>query len=88
MGWRYFPYCSEVVDKFLDLDCDWSGLSDALKEQKLSRPSFVRLKEDMQEAFFKDVAYDHRSGLPLSTSAFYEAGNNLSGMPTSSASSN
>ncbi|ESR50341.1 hypothetical protein CICLE_v10031310mg [Citrus x clementina] len=91
-GRRYFPHCSEVVDKFLD--CDWLDASllesDALEEQKLKRARLIELEEDVQEAFCKDMAYDNRSGLPSSSSAFYDymAENNRSGMPTSSASSN
>ncbi|KAK9190919.1 hypothetical protein WN943_019529 [Citrus x changshan-huyou] len=91
-GRRYFPHCSEVVDKFLD--CDWPDASllesDALEEQKLKRARLIELEEDVQLAFCKDMAYDNRSGLPSSSSAFYDymAENNRSGMPTSSASSN
>ncbi|KAK9187985.1 hypothetical protein WN944_019384 [Citrus x changshan-huyou] len=68
-GRRYFPHCSEVVDKFLD--CDWPDASllesDALEEQKLKRARLIELEEDVQLAFCKDMAYDNRSGLPSSS---------------------
>ena len=103
---RYFPHytevaelmfhnfynCSEVVDEFLD--CDWSDASFLEKgtpvEQKFKRACFMKIKEGIQEAFCKDVAYQRRSGLPSSSSAFYRymAESDRSGMPTSSASSN
>ena len=82
---RYFPHCSEVVDKFLDYD--WSNASFLEKgtpeEQILRRAYFMKLKEDMQEALCKDVAYHRHSGLPSSWSAFYKylvAESNRSGM--------
>lgn len=70
-GRRYFPHCSEVVDKFLD--CDWSDASLLEKgtpeEQKLKRARFMELKEDVQKAFYKDIAEKNRSGLSSSSSS-------------------
>ncbi|KAK9187986.1 hypothetical protein WN944_019385 [Citrus x changshan-huyou] len=111
-GQRYFPNCSEVVEKFMFfkfmffnpancselvdefLDCDSSDASLLEKGtpevQKLQRACFMKLKVEMPEAFCKDVAYQRRSGLPSSWSAFYKymAESNRSDMPASSASSN
>ncbi|GAY62900.1 hypothetical protein CUMW_221440, partial [Citrus unshiu] len=74
----YFLHFSEVVDEFLD--CGWSDASFLEKgtpeEQKIKRAYFMKLKEDMQKALCKDVAYHRRSGmlfqLPSSLSALYK----------------
>ncbi|KAH9770551.1 hypothetical protein KPL71_012419 [Citrus sinensis] len=100
-GEHYLPHCSEVAEVFMDcyflhfsevvdefLDFGWSDAS------FLEKAYFMKLKEDMQKALCKDVAYHRRSGmlfqLPSSLSALYKymAESNRSGMPTSSASSN
>ena len=87
----YFPHCSEVVDRFLDLN---NPATPEMDDEKL--------KVDVQEAFCKDVAYHRRLGLPSSWPAFYQymaegnqsafykyvAESNRSGMATSSAASN
>ncbi|KAH9770547.1 Regulatory protein NPR1 [Citrus sinensis] len=70
-GRRYFPHCSDVVDKFLD--CDWSDASllenGTPEEQRLKRARFMELKEDVQKAFYKDMAEKNRSGLSSSSSS-------------------
>ncbi|XP_011032773.1 PREDICTED: regulatory protein NPR3-like [Populus euphratica] len=69
MGRRYFPHCSEVLDKFLDDD-----VPDALyldkgtpAEQKTKKMRFLELKEDVQMAFNKDME-KNRSVLSSSSS--------------------
>ncbi|CAK7346638.1 unnamed protein product [Dovyalis caffra] len=70
MGRRYFPHCSEVLDKFLDDD-----MPDALfldkgtpEEQKTKKMRFMELKEDVQMAFNKDME-KNRSGIASSSSS-------------------
>ncbi|KAL9422917.1 hypothetical protein AB3S75_035077 [Citrus x aurantiifolia] len=90
-GERYFPHCSELVDRFLH----WPYASTPEMDEE-------KLNVYVQEALRKDVAYHRRSGLPSSWPAFYKymaesnqlafykyvAESNRSGMPTSSAASN
>ncbi|XP_054777388.1 BTB/POZ domain and ankyrin repeat-containing protein NPR1 [Prosopis cineraria] len=66
-GRRYFPHCSEVLDKFMDDDLPdlfylEKGTPD---EQKIKRARFMELKEDVQKAFSKDKA----AGIPSSSSS-------------------
>eukprot|EP00258_Populus_trichocarpa_P026199 XP_024442218.1 BTB/POZ domain and ankyrin repeat-containing protein NPR2 [Populus trichocarpa] len=58
MGRRYFPNCSEVLDKFMeddlpDLFYHEKGTPD---EQRIKKTRFMELKEDVQGAFIKDKA--------------------------------
>ncbi|XP_011040365.1 PREDICTED: regulatory protein NPR3-like isoform X1 [Populus euphratica] len=58
MGRRYFPSCSEVLDKFMEDDLPdlfylEKGTPD---EQRIKRTRFMELKEDVQRAFTKDKA--------------------------------
>ncbi|KAK8649536.1 hypothetical protein V6N13_130263 [Hibiscus sabdariffa] len=76
MGRRYFPHCSEVLDKFMEDD-----LSDlfylehgSLEEQKLKRSRFRELKEDVQKAFNKDKAEFNRNGLTSSSTSSMKDG--------------
>ncbi|KVH92028.1 regulatory protein NPR3-like [Cynara cardunculus var. scolymus] len=69
-GRRYFPHCSEVLDKFMDDDLPdlfflEKGTAD---EQEIKRTRFVELKEEVQRAFTKDKAELHRG---LSSSMYY-----------------
>lgn len=57
-GRRYFPHCSEVLDKFmedelLDLDFPEKGTPE---EEEIKRTRYIELKEDLQRAFTKDKA--------------------------------
>lgn len=70
-GRRYFPNCSERLDKFLEDD----DMPDAFfldkgtpEEQKMKKMRFMELKEDVQKAFYKDIA-ESRSGLSSSSSS-------------------
>ncbi|CAL0315865.1 unnamed protein product [Lupinus luteus] len=57
-GRRFFPHCSEVLDKFLGDDmADVFFLEKGTeKEQKMKKARFMELKDDVQKAFHKDVA--------------------------------
>ncbi|KAF9671849.1 hypothetical protein SADUNF_Sadunf12G0092800 [Salix dunnii] len=71
MGRRYFPNCSEVLDKFMEDDLPdlfflERGTSD---EQRIKRTRFMELKEDVQKAFNKDKAESNRSVLSSSSSS-------------------
>ncbi|KAF2302867.1 hypothetical protein GH714_009893 [Hevea brasiliensis] len=58
MGRRYFPNCSEVLDKFMEDDLpDLFYLEKGtLDEQRIKRRRFMELKEDVHRAFNKDKA--------------------------------
>lgn len=71
MGRRYFPHCSEVLDKFMEDDLPdlfylEKGTPD---EQRIKRRRFMELKNDVQKAFNKDKAESSRSGLSSSSSS-------------------
>ncbi|XP_057970505.1 BTB/POZ domain and ankyrin repeat-containing protein NPR1-like [Malania oleifera] len=71
MGGRYFPHCSQVLDKFMEDDLPdlfylEKGTPD---EQRIKRMRFMELKEDVQRAFNKDKAEIDRSGLSSSSSS-------------------
>ncbi|WVZ68701.1 hypothetical protein U9M48_017609 [Paspalum notatum var. saurae] len=61
LGRRYFPNCSQVLDKFLEDDLP-DGLDQfylqrgTADEQKVKRMRFCELKEDVRKAFSKDKA--------------------------------
>ncbi|KAI4305964.1 hypothetical protein L6164_029288 [Bauhinia variegata] len=64
-GRRFFPHCSEVIDKFLEDDIPdvfflEKGSSD---EQRIKKTRFMELKEDVQKAFRKDMAGNNHQGL-------------------------
>ncbi|KAL7089645.1 hypothetical protein ACP275_13G197300 [Erythranthe tilingii] len=72
LGRRYFPNCSQVLDKFMEDD-----LPDAfylekgtLEEQRMKRVRFMELKGEVHKAFNKDKAKLHRSGFSSSPSSF------------------
>ncbi|KAJ9557613.1 hypothetical protein OSB04_012227 [Centaurea solstitialis] len=71
-GRRYFPNCSEVLDKFMDDDLqDFLDLEDeAGEEEDVKRIRFAELKEDVQRAFTLDKAELHKG---LASSMYYPA---------------
>ncbi|KAJ9691511.1 hypothetical protein PVL29_013632 [Vitis rotundifolia] len=71
MGQRYFPHCSQVLDKFMEDDLpDLFYLEKGTQdEQRIKRTRFMELKEDVQRAFTKDKAEFNRSGLSSSSSS-------------------
>ncbi|XVF40024.1 hypothetical protein PTKIN_Ptkin01aG0079400 [Pterospermum kingtungense] len=73
MGRRYFPHCSEVLDKFMEDDLpDLFYLEKGtLEERKIKRTRFRELKDDVQKAFNKDKAEFNRNGLSSSSSLKY-----------------
>lgn len=73
-GQDYFPHCSEVLDKFLD--DDFINIPDAFllekgtpEEQKIKKMRYMELKDDVQKAFYKDMAEKNQSGLSSSSSS-------------------
>ncbi|WOK99560.1 hypothetical protein Cni_G08272 [Canna indica] len=71
LGRRYFPHCSQVLDKFLEDDLPdlfylQKGTPD---EQKIKKVRFCELKEDVRKAFSKDKAGNLFSGLSPSSSS-------------------
>lgn len=71
LGRRYFPHCSQVLDKFMEDDLpDLFFLEKGTpEEQKIKRRRFKELKHDVQRAFNKDKAGLHCSGLSSSSSS-------------------
>ncbi|CAA6658059.1 unnamed protein product [Spirodela intermedia] len=71
LGKRYFPNCSQVVDKFMDDDIqDLLALEKGPPDDKnLKRMRFMELKEDVRKAFTKDKAESSRSGISSSSSS-------------------
>ncbi|GMI93604.1 NPR1-like protein 3 [Hibiscus trionum] len=71
MGRRYFPHCSEVLDKFMEDDLpDLFYLETGTpEEQKIERTRFRELKEEVQKAFSKDKAEFNRNGFSSSSSS-------------------
>lgn len=70
-GRRYFPNCSEVLDKFMDDDlADLFDLEigTAEEQEDIKRTRFVELKEEVQRAFTLDKAELHKG---LSSSMYY-----------------
>lgn len=71
MGRRYFPHCSEVLDKFMEDDLpDLFYLEKGTQEeQRVKRMRFMELKDDVNKAFNKDKAEFSRSGISSSSSS-------------------
>ncbi|XP_020240582.1 regulatory protein NPR3 [Cajanus cajan] len=71
MGRRYFPLCSEVLDKFMEDDLpDLFYLEKGTQEeQRIKRARFMELKDDVHKAFSKDKADFSRSGISSSSSS-------------------
>jgi len=71
MGRRYFPHCSEVLDKYLDEAPDDIFLDQGTSEEKTSKKMrFMELKEEFQKAISKDMAENKKSGrFPASSSS-------------------
>ena len=71
-GRRFFPHCSEVLDKFLEDDMpDVFFLEKGSEEeQRIKKARFMELKDDVQKAFHKDMAENnHQSGFSSSVSS-------------------
>lgn len=58
MGRRFFPHCSEVLDKFMldDLPDAFYLEKGTPEEQVMKRTRFVELRKDVLRAFSKDKA--------------------------------
>lgn len=71
LGRRYFPHCSQVLDKFMEDDLPdlFNRQKGSEDEQKIKRIRFCELKEDVRRAFGKDKAESGRSGLCSSSSS-------------------
>ncbi|KAJ7965036.1 putative Regulatory protein NPR1 [Quillaja saponaria] len=70
MGRRYFPHCSELLDKLLEYDMpDVFFLEKgSAEEQRTKKLRFKELKDDVQKAFHKDMAEKNWSGLSSTSS--------------------
>lgn len=69
-GRRYFPHCSEVIDKFMEDDLpDLCYLDRGTPdERRIKTTRFKEVKEDVQKAFSRDKAELSRSGLSSASS--------------------
>ncbi|KAL9667141.1 hypothetical protein QQ045_001490 [Rhodiola kirilowii] len=70
-GRRYFPLCSEVIDKFLEDDMpDIVFLEKgSAEEKKIKKRRFIELKDDVQKAFNRDMAQKNHASLASSSSS-------------------
>lgn len=71
-GRRFFPHCSEVLDKFLEDDemPDVFFLEKGSEdEQRIKKARFMELKDDVQKAFHKDMAENNHSGFSSTVSS-------------------
>ncbi|CAN0854952.1 BTB/POZ domain and ankyrin repeat-containing protein NPR1 [Linum grandiflorum] len=70
-GRRFFPHCSEVLDKFMEDDLPDVHVLEkgTLDEQRLMRNRYVELKDDVHKAFTKDKAVNRNVLTPSSSSA-------------------
>ena len=70
-GRRFFPHCSEVLDKFLEDDMpDAFFLEKGTEhEQRTKKLRFMELKDDVQKAFRKDVAENNHTGFSSAVSS-------------------
>ncbi|CAJ1971307.1 unnamed protein product [Sphenostylis stenocarpa] len=70
-GRRFFPHCSEVLDKFLEDDMpDVFFLEKGTEEeQKMKKARFMELKDDVQKAFHKDMAENNHTAFSSSVSS-------------------
>ncbi|XP_050380231.1 BTB/POZ domain and ankyrin repeat-containing protein NPR1-like [Argentina anserina] len=72
MGRRFFPHCSEVLDKFLEDEMDMADYileKGTPEEQQNKKMRFLELKDDVQKAFSRDVAEKQGSVLTASSSS-------------------
>lgn len=70
-GRRFFPHCSEVLDKYLDDDMpDVFVLEKGTEEeQRAKKARFMELKDEVQKAFHKDMAENNQSGFSSALSS-------------------
>jgi len=70
-GRRFFPNCSEVLDKYLDDDIlDVFVLEKGTEEeQRTKKARFMELKDEVQKAFDKDMAENNQSGFSSALSS-------------------
>ncbi|XP_061342793.1 BTB/POZ domain and ankyrin repeat-containing protein NPR1-like [Gastrolobium bilobum] len=70
-GKRFFPHCSEVLDKFLDDEMpDVFFLEKGTEEEQIIKKArFQELKDDVQKAFHKDMAENNHTGFSSSVSS-------------------
>ncbi|KAF5731347.1 regulatory protein NPR3-like [Tripterygium wilfordii] len=67
-GRRYFPHCSAVLDNYLDDMPDVRYLERGTsEEQEVKKMRFMELKDEVQKAFYKDMAENSRPGLTSSS---------------------
>ncbi|KAL2484158.1 Regulatory protein NPR3 [Forsythia ovata] len=69
LGRRYFPHCSQVLDRFMEDDLpDLFYLEKGTpEEQRIKRTRFIELRDEVQRAFNKDKSELHRSRLSSSS---------------------
>ncbi|KAL0320024.1 UNVERIFIED_CONTAM: BTB/POZ domain and ankyrin repeat-containing protein NPR1 [Sesamum radiatum] len=69
-GLRFFPNCSEVLDRLLEYDTSGSLLLEkgTPEEQRMKRMRYMELKADVMKAFNKDIAENNWVGFSSSSS--------------------
>lgn len=70
-GRRFFPNCSEVLDKILEDDMPDVFFLDkgSPEEQEMKKMRFMELKDDVTKAFDKDKAEKKWAGFSASSSS-------------------
>jgi regulatory protein NPR1 len=66
LGRRYFPSCSDVLDKFLTEESTLVLLGNSTPEDQV-RMYFYELKEEVRKAFDKDTASEVINSTGLAT---------------------
>ncbi|XP_058743019.1 BTB/POZ domain and ankyrin repeat-containing protein NPR1-like [Vicia villosa] len=69
-GRRFFPHCSEVLDKYLEDEMpDVHVLENGTEEERRTKKArFMELRDEVQKAFHKDMAENNHSNLSSLTS--------------------
>ncbi|CAK9133184.1 unnamed protein product [Ilex paraguariensis] len=70
-GRRFFPNCSEVLDKFLEDDMHDTLFLEkgTTEERRIKKMRYMELKEDVMKAFDKDKAENNWAGFTSSSSS-------------------
>nr|GMC85715.1 regulatory protein NPR3-like [Ipomoea batatas] len=84
-GRRFFPNCSEVLDRLLEDDVLDSLMleSGTLEEQRTKKMRYIELKEEVKKAFVKDKAEHNWSSISPPSSSSTSAKNNATTKLTS-----
>ncbi|OMP03558.1 BTB/POZ-like protein [Corchorus capsularis] len=86
-GRKYFPHCSERLDKFLaEYEMSDPSLFEegSPEEQRVKKRRFTELKEELQDAFYKDMAHNNNNNT-MNKSSFSPSCSSSSSTPKAAA---